>query len=353
MTDAPLPSPAGSHPASRSCPRDPSRPDLRLSLLEAIHHRDGATTKRLAERWVHRRGLVSLEAFQRITLANVEGSEACRWLQQQLNLEPPPALTPGLAAALGPEIRLHDCIRLDGTGLPFVAASQEPLPSVEEAFAALAAEFSMPPMPARPVPLAVASPRAESPEGEAVPGERPGEEDPWGEGTGDGDGLAEGLAEARPAGGDNHGFPEPGPGPKRRFSLGRVRSLVRDCLEEAIGTLRVSASSPPEETLLERAPTERAPAALATPQELFPLPAPREEAFWTETLPPPPTFRPSAAILASPADPPLKAGAEPGLPRWLPRLGPSGPSRRPAPAPADLADLRAWLPDDDDLPRAC
>ncbi|MFM7361666.1 MAG: hypothetical protein ACKO25_07555 [Cyanobium sp.] len=38
----------------------------------------------------------------------------------------------------------------------------------------------------------------------------------------------------------------------------------------------------------------------------------------------------------------------------LPRLGAAAVSQGPAPAPAVLADLRAWLPDDaEDLPRAC
>ena len=267
--------------------------------------------KRLVERWAHRRGLVSLEAFRRITLPNVEGPEGCRWLEEQLNLEPPPAITKGLAAALGPEIRLHDCISLDGAGLPFVPPPLEPLPSVDEAFAALAAEFSAPeaaltPSPAPPAFAEAHSLWTETPEAQipqtVVPEPDPPEAEAW---TDEAAGVCP---------------------PQRRFSFRRVRSLMRDCLEEAMGSLRVGA----------------APAA--------PLPV---DSAPQEPLAPPPTFHPTAPLLASLREPAAREVSEPGLPGWLPRLGTGAPSRRPAPAPSDLADLRAWLPDDDDLPRAC
>ncbi len=221
MTDDPLASsPASTPSGGRSRAVAPPRPDLRLCLLEAIQQRDAAQAKLLGQRWVHRRGLVSLEAFQRITLRSLQGEEACRWLQEQLGLEPPTA-----------------------------EAGAGSLPSVESAFAALAAEFpsSEIPLPAEPAP--------------AVPAPR----------------------------------------------------------EELAPAVAVPVAAAPEEPL-----------------------APR------------PSFHPTASILAALAEPVAPAPAPSGSLRWLPRLRFPAPARRPAPPPADLADLRAWLPDAaDDLPRAC
>jgi hypothetical protein len=146
VTDAPLvlpasasSSPPGSAPGGDRPRRSVEpRPDLRLCLLEAIHQRDALQARRLAQRWVHRRGLVSLEAFQRITLQTVEGPEGCRWLEQQLGVDPPPALAEEVAEAL------------------------EPLASVEKAFAALAAEFPALEPPSQEEPSLVQPPLDES-----------------------------------------------------------------------------------------------------------------------------------------------------------------------------------------------
>ncbi len=216
MTDDPLASSPASNPSGRKRRAVGSRPDLRLCLLEAIQQRDASQTRFLGQRWVHRHGLVTLEAFQRITLRSLEGDEGCRWLQEQLGLEPPPA---SAADALA-----FSLARLE------VSPANEPLTSVETAFAALAAEF----------------PDSES----------------------------------------------------------------------------------------------------ATPAE------PAVE----EPLAPLPSFHPTASILAALAEPVAPASSPPGPSRWLPRLRfpAPAPAHRPAPPPADLADLRAWLPDAvDDLPRAC
>jgi hypothetical protein len=110
---------------------------------------------------------------------------------------------------------------------------------------------------------------------------------------------------------------------------------MRDCLEEAMGSLGVAAATS---------------APLAAPDSAA-LPAPPSAS--EEPLAPPPNFHPTASILAALPEPVVPPEPEPGQPRWLPRLGLPTPSRRPAPAPADLADLRAWLPDDEDQPRAC
>jgi hypothetical protein len=216
VTDDPLASAPASPPFGQRRRAVAPRPDLRLCLLEAIERRDAAQARLLGQRWVHRRGLMSLEAFQRITLRSLEGDGACRWLEEQLGLESPPA------SAVG-----------------------ESLPSVDSAFAALAAEF----------------PAYES----ALP--------------------------AEPA------------------------------------------------AVEELAPPAAAPLA-AAPEE---------------PLAPQPSFHPTASILAALAEPIVPAASPTGSRRWLPRLRFPAPARRPAPSPADLADLRAWLPDadDDDLPRAC
>ncbi len=255
MTDVPRPTASGTEP----------RPDLRLCLLEAIHQRDASQTRRLAERWVHRRGLVSLEAFQRITLQTIEGPEGCRWLQELLGVEPPPSVGEAVATALTSEFSRQDR-NLPATApplaplaaVPEARAANEPLSSMEKAFAALAAEFPSgePPAPVESLPL------------EPV--------------------LLEPLPEER--------APE------------------------------------------ERAPEERAPEERAPEEPLAPLP----------------TFHPTASILAALAQPePATDSRRPRSPRWLPHLRLPGPSRGPAPAPAGLADLRAWLPDaEDELPRA-
>ena len=95
----------------------------------------------MGERWVHRRGLASLKIFEQRDLAQAAGSEALDWFVALLER---PALQPATvlaavpsvgAAALGPEIRLEDLDRP-------ATAPEDPLPSVEEAFAALAAEFA-------------------------------------------------------------------------------------------------------------------------------------------------------------------------------------------------------------------
>ena len=147
MTDALSPAAAAAPPAGPPRPALPSRPDGRLALLEAIERRDSLRSRRLAERWVHRHGLVSLEAFQRLSLQTLQGPEACAWLREVL--EQPsasaaagPPVAGSLAAQLGPEIRVHDLIAGDPGLQPRWLAAAEPLPSVEEAFAALAAEFA-------------------------------------------------------------------------------------------------------------------------------------------------------------------------------------------------------------------
>ncbi len=115
--------------------------------MEAIQQRDAPRSRRLVLHWVHRRGLASLQSFQTTTLAAVADSEACRWLE---------------ALLVQPPIRVDDLIGAEEVGeTEPPLADLAPLPQVEAAFAALAAEFAT----ADPVPPAV-EPTTEAP----VPG---------------------------------------------------------------------------------------------------------------------------------------------------------------------------------------
>ena len=62
MTAAPSPASAEPVPTGRRRGPIAPRPDDRLVLLEAIQRQDAPQARRLAERWVHRCGLASLEA---------------------------------------------------------------------------------------------------------------------------------------------------------------------------------------------------------------------------------------------------------------------------------------------------
>ena len=346
MTDAPSPAAAAPAPTGRRRGPVSPRPDDRQVLLEAIQRRDGPQARRLAERWVHRRGLGSLELFERQDLAATD-PEASRWfaalLQAPTPLQPGASPLPSGAAALGPEIRLED---LD------LAAPPSPLPSVDEAFAALAAEFA--PSPAEldriasggldQVDADLLPPPPSSPSFTIAPAA----------GLAAASGAEASLAEAPVEPGD----PDAATGLGRPW-FGRVRGLLRTCFEEAIGSLNPApqAGVPAGGPTGEAAPAPSAPGPEPAHEPLLGAAVEPAEAATnksaTEPLAPWPTFHPTDAILAAQPDPPAPALA-PTPARWLPRLGLVPPAPRPAPAPADLADLRAWLPDAvDDLPRAC
>jgi len=263
------------------------------------------------------------------------------------------------AAALGPEICLED-LDLD----PAFAIPPSPLPSVEEAFAALAAEFAPAASAASPASAPFAAGMEMEIEMEIEMDPSPAELERIARGGLDqvdpsllpplpqalSFAIAPAIAEPTlgatdpsvpspvPSQPETPDAPlqgadavEPAPAVARPW-FGRVRGLLRTCVEEAIGGLG-------------QAPSAEVP---PTPEA-----APVAAEAATEPLAPWPAFHPTASILAVLPDPPAPAAA-PAPARWLPRLGLVSPSPRPAPAPADLADLRAWLPDAaDDLPRAC
>lgn len=370
MTAAPSPASAAPVPTGRRRGPVAPRPDDRLALLEAIQRRDAPQARRLAERWVHRRGLASLEAFERQWLVAEAGPESSGWFGELLQrsngpspagAEPSPAgaephavgvVTLSAAAALGPEIRLED-LDLD----PAFAIPPSPLPSVEEAFAALAAEFAPAASAASPASAPFAAGMEMEIEMEMEMAPSPAELERIARGGLDqvdpsllppppqalSFAIAPAIAEPM-LGATDPSVPSPVPSQPAtpavaRPWFGRVRGLLRTCVEEAIGGLGQAPAA-------EVPPTPEA-ALLAA--EAAPVAA---EAA-TEPLAPWPAFHPTASILAALPDPPAPAAA-PAPARWLPRLGLVSPSPRPAPAPADLADLRAWLPDAaDDLPRAC
>ena len=69
--------------ASRPLP-PPPRPELSDRLLAAVAERDGGLANRLLQQWVHRRGLLSLEAWILGPLASSQGPGASAWLRHCL-----------------------------------------------------------------------------------------------------------------------------------------------------------------------------------------------------------------------------------------------------------------------------
>lgn len=329
-------------------------------LLQAIQQRDPLLCRRLVQQWVHRRGLASFQEFQTTTLETVAGSEARLWLEALL--DPSSTGAPQAQPGLGIDV---------------------PLQQVEAAFAALAAEFVAPaPLPA-PVPASTLSSVEPPPLSFAIaaPSTTEGAPLPVGIHEAETITLSESITEAETIT-EAEGIPqvdditqaEDGELPAPRFPvpgrlprLGRLKRLVRGCYEGAIGGFQAIRAG---EELLE--PVEPGdpigisePDAAITASEPMSLPPFIEEpAAPVEPVAPLPDFHaPGIAVFK---DAPLTQPAAtdqslaeakrktPSLAFRIPRLGNAGPSQRPAPAPDALADLRAWLPDeDDDLPRAC
>ncbi|MEB3200440.1 MAG: hypothetical protein VKK62_07935 [Synechococcaceae cyanobacterium] len=127
---------------------------------------------------------------------------------------------------------------------------------------------------------------------------------------------------------------EPPSAPRRRFglaSLGRVRALMRECVEEAIGTLQSRSVSLDDDEEDEAGETGAGSALDASARVAnspgWSLQATAPEPDQTD-LPPQASWTRSRAAAISAG----LAGA------------PSASSGPPAPAPAALADLRSWLP---------
>ncbi len=114
----------------------PSRPELSNLLLEAVHRRDATATARLIRQWAHRHGVGSLEQFRTGPLIAQQGSEAGEWLRQHLE-----------GPAVAPTAPGSDHLK------PMAAG-------VDDAFAALEAAFSPPPVPVALVPEPVLAARS-------------------------------------------------------------------------------------------------------------------------------------------------------------------------------------------------
>ncbi|MFZ0408618.1 MAG: hypothetical protein WAM11_10980 [Cyanobium sp.] len=146
------------------------------------------------------------------------------------------------------------------------------------------------------------------------------------------------------------------------LSLSRVRALVRDCVEEAVSSLHGPAGDTDvqrQDKWAQRLPAEEPEVTAAAPAafwSLEPTPQPRPESSAgsghqapVAAFGPPLSGESWAASTAAAQSPPRLSTAQ-QLRQTL--LGRSQGKTAPAPSPQALSDLRAWLPSDDDLPRA-
>ena len=72
----------------------PARPDLADRLLAAVAERDQPMAERLVQQWVHRRGLVALDALIAGPLSASQGADAAAWLQDRAGLLQAPSVQP-------------------------------------------------------------------------------------------------------------------------------------------------------------------------------------------------------------------------------------------------------------------
>lgn len=94
----------------------PSRPDPETQLLTALRDRDPQETRRLAQTWVHRRGLVAFQAFQQHTLPQTEAPDTLAWLDDVLAGAPATPSRIGQGAAHATEPRGLQQPALDPNG---------------------------------------------------------------------------------------------------------------------------------------------------------------------------------------------------------------------------------------------
>ena len=139
--------------------------------------------------------------------------------------------------------------------------------------------------------------------------------------------------------------------------LSRLRAVMRDCVEETVALLRTPEAEHHEENGgFETTQSQGAAPPTQAPPDfswtLDPLPSPATgPATSSSPSVPAATSEATTADAASGAPSPAQQAPSSrlrfGLPPARPAVG-----DRPAPAPAALSDLRAWLPDSGDLPRA-
>ena len=116
--------------ASRPLPAIP-RPELSDRLLAAVAERDGALAHRLLQQWVHRRGLLSLEAWILGPLLSSQGPGASAWLRHCLEdsaQDPRAALEAAPIETAPIETAVIEMVALDQP-LPGVPDSPAPAPA--------------------------------------------------------------------------------------------------------------------------------------------------------------------------------------------------------------------------------
>ncbi len=69
----------------------PQRPDLASTLQAAVADRDALLARRLADQFVHRRGVVALEALLGGPLLALQGPDAVAWLAELVRLPVAPS----------------------------------------------------------------------------------------------------------------------------------------------------------------------------------------------------------------------------------------------------------------------
>jgi hypothetical protein len=283
-----------------------ARPDPAARLIQAIQGRDLVSLRRLVEVWVHRRGLDALQDFWTTSLPGALEPETLAWLQLQ-SVAPWESGASGFSPHAVPDQALP--AYADGIG------------EQEEPPASRPVAIPVPPLPwhdaTASTPFVDADPRTAPLSASLPPSTEP-------------------LLRTAPA--------------RARRLVSRTRVLLRDCLEEvwqglagssADGRLDGAQASQVGEAVgaLETATPQRAEVPLpADPSPLAPLPLPSP----TLSAPLPAFPMASTDVVPEPLQPRPRLTV-PSLPR----------ATRPAPAPADLADLRIWLPDpNEDLRRA-
>ena len=348
--------------AFASAPPDPLNPptDPQAALIQAVQAGDAAAAAGLLQRWVHRRGVASLEPLV-ARVGELQGPEAADWLCRQFDRpaaastapDTPAATVAEPAAAAAPEPMPDPVAALeppeDAESLPVGAGpgqpAEPPLPVAQDQPAGPAApevppltfelpSFELPPLDP-PAPAAAEVPAAETPElpaAEAEPAPVPeaGSALPplpqeWSldleaafPPLGTAPRSTAVPADAVPADADAAEADSP-PSRRRGGAFARMKSMVRGALEEARDVLHRFEAAELDDEEMEESDLEA------------------EE----------PAPQPASPVQSAP----------PEIPSFLAEgAAAAGPDRAPgtaAPAPSALPDLRGWLPEaEDELPRA-
>jgi hypothetical protein len=140
--------------------------------------------------------------------------------------------------------------------------------------------------------------------------------------------------------------------------LSRLRAVMRDCVDETVALLRTPEPERNDDDggfdlhqpLESAMPTEQQP-SFSWSLDPLPLASPPPTASSDNPPPAPPSQASTSEANGAVSMPPRPSAAS-RLRFDLPVSKPAGEGDRPAPAPSGLSDLRAWLPDRGDLPRA-